>query len=481
MTLAPLGRNLLAGARLALFLPVRPFDYRVSAGQFAALLVFNFLVWVAAAAARAGFAGEFDLAALPLYMASVTLVLAAALVASLAYGAPERLLLLATALSASDPVFEVVGLVLPGIAAAAGIGAYALVALLVWIWAAALRAVAVCLGTRPGRFLKGAAAVSAMIAIAFFAFPRTDVWQTPDEEPGAPALAEERLFHLQGRLIERSLAAVQPGERGRPELYFVGFAPDASQDVFLREMRFVKRLFEERFGVAGRSVTLASSESALEEFPIASASNLGRALARVGEAMNAEEDALFLFLSAHGDREHRLSAWQPPLELAPLTPTALARMLQDAGIKWRVVVVSACFSGGYIEPLRDENSIVITAAAPERSSFGCEAGRDFTYFGQAYFRDALARTRSFTEAFEIAKAEVARREAAEGREPSLPQMWVGRAAAERLKQLGERPDEKAENDRARHGNVEHAPAHRNAPVPGQAPRREAAEPRRDSR
>src|SRR5919201_1181832 len=119
-------------------------------------------------------------------------------------------------------------------------------------------------------------------------------------------------------------------------------------------MRFVKRLFDERFGTAGHSIALISSQDALEEFPIATVTSLERALQRVGEAMHGDEDILFLFLSAHGDRIHRLSASQPPLELTPLTPTALARMLQDAGIKWRVVVVSACYSGGFIEPLRDD-------------------------------------------------------------------------------------------------------------------------------
>src|SRR2546428_3147812 len=204
-------------------------------------------------------------------------------------------------------------------------------------------------------------------------------------------------------------------------------------------MRLVKRLFDERFGTAGRSIVLASSSDALEELPIASVTNLSRALARVGRAMNADEDVLFLFLSAHGDSEHRLSAWQPPLELAPLTPTALARMLQDSGIKWRVIVISACYSGGYVEPLRDDNTVIIAAAAPDRTSFGCEAERAFTYFGQADFRDALAQTRSFAQAFEIAKELVAKQEAAEGLQPSRPQMWVGQGIAERLKQLGERP------------------------------------------
>ena len=115
-------------------------------------------------------------------------------------------------------------------------------------------------------------------------------------------------------------------------------------------------------------------------------------------------------------------------------------MLQDAGVKWRVIVVSACYSGGFIEPLRDDNTIVITASSAERSSFGCEAGRDFTYFGEAYFRDALARTKSFTRAFELARSIISEREAKEKLEPSLPQMWVGRAIAERLKNAADQPD-----------------------------------------
>jgi len=33
--------------------------------------------------------------------------------------------------------------------------------------------------------------------------------------------------------------------------------------------------------------------------------------------MNGDEDLLFLFLTAHGYRDHRLSAVQPPLEPPP--------------------------------------------------------------------------------------------------------------------------------------------------------------------
>lgn len=440
MIFPALRKNLRAGVRLACFLPVQAHDYRVSAADYATLLVFNFVLWAAAAAVHAGFAGEFSASAVPIYLAGVPLVLAAAMLIARAYREPDRLLLLATALTASDPVFELAALVLPVVAAASGLGGAVFFILLGWMWLISLRAVTACCGKRRPAFLTSAVVVSAMMAIGYFAIPRAEVWITPEEDAAPEPLAQERLFHLQGRLVEQALSSITPGKPGVPELYFVGFAPDASQDVFLSELRFVKRLFDERFGTAGRSTALASSRVALEEYPIASVTNLSRALGRVGEAMNANEDVLFLFLTAHGYEDHRLSAIQPPLELASLTPTSLSRMLQESGIKWRVIVVSACYSGGYVEPLRDDNSIVITASAADRNSFGCEHGRDFTYFGQAYFRDALAKTRSYAQAFEMAKEIVAKQEAEEKLTPSRPQMWVGPAIAARLKESAERPD-----------------------------------------
>jgi hypothetical protein len=438
--LASLVKNLIAGARLALFLRVRAYDYRASPVDFALLVLFSFGLWVAAAAARTGLDGEFDPLAIPAYMSGIVLVLAAALLVGLAYRAPGRLLLVAVALTASQPVFHVVALSLLLTGMSPALAKPVLLGFLAWIWIVSMRAVAVCVGTRRPQFLQAILVVTAMLAIDFAVLPEVEPWRSAQAETSTPPLADERLFHLQGQLIERALGAVQAGRAGVPELYFVGFAPDASQDVFVREMRFVKRLFDERFGAAGRSIALASSYDALEEFPIASVTNLERALKRMGEAMNADEDLLFLFVSAHGDPDYRLSASQPPLTLTPLTPTALARLLHDSGVKWRVIVVSACYSGGYIEPLRDANTVVITAAAPDRSSFGCEAGRDFTYFGQAFFRDALARTRSFASAFEIAKQIVAKQEAAEKLEHSMPQMWVGAAIKERLKYFADHPD-----------------------------------------
>ena len=208
----------------------------------------------------------------------------------------------------------------------------------------------------------------------------------------------------------------------------------------MREMRSVKAIVDRMFDASRRSIALVSHPSTAAQYPIATATSLRRTLAHIGTRMNVDEDVLLLYVTAHGDEGFGLSASAPPLNLAPVNPTVLARALNDAGIKWRVLVISACYSGGFIEPLKDDNTLIVTAAAANRQSFGCASGNDWTYFGEAYFNQALAQAKSFIGAFPIAVQAVARREAAEKLSPpSEPQMFVGRAIAAKLGELAATP------------------------------------------
>jgi hypothetical protein len=145
---------------------------------------------------------------------------------------------------------------------------------------------------------------------------------------------------------------------------------------------------------------------------------------------------LFLFLTSHGSEDHRLAMEFWPLQLADIDPGMLKQMLDASGIRWRVIVISACYSGGFIEPLKDSRTLIMTAADPEHSSFGCGADSDLTYFGKAYFDEALRETRSLTAAFELARKSIAAREGAQGYEPSNPQMFLGEEMAAKLRQMG---------------------------------------------
>ncbi len=433
--------NLVAGVRLAAFLPVGPLDYRVSPADFAVLFTASALFAAASSFVRGGLPGGFDLGAIPVLLSEIPLVLLACVVVAAILGRRELVLGLGTALFASDPFFEVVGTPLtfafealpPGIVMAVGY------AFLAWGLATMLRALLVFGGWRGVRTAAAGSVLACLFAAFVFALPRAEVWvPAAPEAPPAPSIADEPLFHRQQRLLDEAIAGLAPERPGVEDLYFVGVAPYSSQDVFARELAAVRELFDGRFGTVGRSIALVNSPATLGDTPIATATNLRAVLERLGRVMNAEEDVLFLFITSHGDRRHALAFELPPLTLAQLTPTALARMLADSGIKWKVLVVSACYSGGFVEPLKDANTVVITAADARSSSFGCESGRDFTYFGRAYFDDALARTFSFTEAFEAARRSVTEQERTERLAPSSPQIFVGNAMRQKLVSLERR-------------------------------------------
>jgi hypothetical protein len=108
-----------------------------------------------------------------------------------------------------------------------------------------------------------------------------------------------------------------------------------------------------------------------------------------------------------------------------VTADNLSAALRDSGIKWRVIVISACYAGGFIEALKDEHTVIIAAADADRTSFGCSDDRDFTYFGEAFYRDALPGADSLRQAFGLASVAISKREQQEGATPSKPQAFFG--------------------------------------------------------
>jgi hypothetical protein len=226
--------------------------------------------------------------------------------------------------------------------------------------------------------------------------------------------------------VEQALSELQPSADGTPQLYFVGFAGYGPEAVFKREVVAVRKLFNQRFRTAGRSVALINHASTIDEFPLASAQNLDRVLQHVGRIMDPDLDTLFLFLTSHGERA-LLAVEMPGVKLEHLTPSMLKIMLDRSGIKKRVIVISACHSGSFIPALASPTTLVIAAARADRASFGCADKREWTYFGDAYFNRALRRETSFRKAFDRARRLVERWEVRERLVPSLPQIKGGEA------------------------------------------------------
>jgi hypothetical protein len=286
-----------------------------------------------------------------------------------------------------------------------------------------------------------AAALAGLVFIAGFcwlsdaldAIP--DVW-TPREaqtaEPGGVAADGEALLFGQSGRIDEALEAVQRAKSPKSQAFFLGFAGVGDQKVFAQEVGLASRVLGERYDIGERRVSLINDERDLESAPLATVSGLKYALRGLASRMNVDQDVLFLSISSHGAQDPAIAVSNSQLTLNDLTDEDLADALRESGIKWRVIIISACYAGGFIERLRDPQTIVITAAAADRTSFGCSNDRDLTYFGEAFYRDALPSAPSLRDAFDTAKAAIGAREKREHVDASNPQAYFGKAIAEKL-------------------------------------------------
>lgn len=312
----------------------------------------------------------------------------------------------------------------------------------IWAWAVA---VAVRLGAHAG-LAGGRQAVLGTVLTATFAL---SVWQFPDTaweeraEPYVPpprlALSEET-FEAQQALFQRSVAALAPERPGVADVYALVFAPYAEEDVFLREGRMVAEVLAQRFDAQGRVLHLANHVSAVDSLPWATPRNLKRAVAAIAERMDREQDLLVVYLTSHGARDFKLAAAHPPLEVEPVSPGELRVALDEAGIRHRVIAVSACYSGGWVGPLAGDTTLVMTAADPDRTSYGCGRRSELTFFGRAVFDEQLRRTHSFERAFAAAVPLIRQREVDAGKPDgfSNPQISVGERIRPVLKAIEQR-------------------------------------------
>lgn len=244
----------------------------------------------------------------------------------------------------------------------------------------------------------------------------------------------------QGRLLDEAIAKL-PASTPEVELYTLTLAGDGKQSVFMREADYVARLLDERFAARG-GITLINHREHIAERPLATRETLRRAVQALAER-SGPEDLIFIYLTSHGSRGHELNLDQPRLQLNDLPASELAALLQPLQERHKILVISACYSGGFIPQLKTPNTLVMTAARADRVSFGCSEENDFTYFGRALFAEALNETDDLQRAFDLATEKVAEREQADGFEASEPQIWAPKAVLGHWRKLREQQAKRA--------------------------------------
>jgi hypothetical protein len=320
-----------------------------------------------------------------------------------------------------------------------GIGGCATIYALLFL-ARGLRALT---GSRQRRVALIGAACVAIFAVASDAVDAIpDVWNPSDASSAVSdetiADRETALFEQADR-IDEALESVHRGASSGPQAFFLGFAGVGDEKVFAQEVGLAARVLGERYDMDDRRLALINDERDLEHAPLASVSGLNYALRGLAKRMNVERDVLFLAISSHGSEDPAIAVANSGFPFTDLTDEDLATALHDSDIKWRVIIISACYAGGFIPALRDPQTIVITAAAADRTSFGCSNDSDLTYFGEAFYRDALPHAKTLRDAFEQAKVAIAAREQAEGETPSNPQAYFGAAMEAKLQAIGGKP------------------------------------------
>lgn len=438
----PLFRNLLAGSRLALFLPVDYDEFRFRPVEILLLLVANFVVNAAAELifwwpvsgvepwGLTAFLANWSVSILALY-AGVLLIFRG-------IRFPELLLMTLAGLPVTTLAWVPIMLLQPWYELAAAtrwvlIGLYT-----IWIVALIMRAAARLDGERVRHgfvpaILYAAAALGATIWPGDYPIFRKDVAYREETETYA-RMDIESLYYAQPAMMADALETLRPGIPGRTELFAVIAAYYPNEGVFLREAEAVTSILADRFDAGGRIVTLANSSRDPRRYPMANRHNLGTALNAIAAQIDNGEDVLLVYITSHGSRE-LISAGYWEAATPPLSGEDLALLLDGSGIENVVAVIGACKSGSFLPLLEREDRLVITASAADRNSFGCADDNEWTYFGEAFFGSALRETADLNVAFERAVEIVSSWETEAGHDPSLPQRAAGARIAPRLRAL----------------------------------------------
>jgi hypothetical protein len=251
-------------------------------------------------------------------------------------------------------------------------------------------------------------------------------------DPGGVPQQVVQLEKAQPELLKAEIARLAP-RKDAINVYALGIAGWAEQDVFIKELDGGLGSIASVLPIKDHIVKLINNRATIGTTPLASPQNFAAAVHAIGGVMNKDQDVLVLFMTSHGEQTG--FALQLPGQTVELTPQDVTTALDGEGIKNRVVIVSACFAGIFLPPLANDTTIVLTAADATHTSFGCAPERDWTYFGDALFRQSLHPGADFAQAFERARVLIQGWEIMDHDVPSNPQAHFGQALVDKLAPL----------------------------------------------
>lgn len=265
-----------------------------------------------------------------------------------------------------------------------------------------------------------------LLAVCLVILPVAGSAQAP-----APLIAADQ------QRTEQAIARLQPQREGVVDAYVVVVALD-SDPVFNREAREAGRVLARRFDAVGRTLVLAGDEGADKGDAPGTPRDLAIALQGISRLMDRQEDVLVLYSTSHGVPREGIVFKDAVRGMGLISPDRFARGMDSLGFKNRLIMLQACYSGQFVPVLEQPGTIVVTAAADDRSSFGCQAGNDWTLFGTALINHAFRQPLPLDIQFRRAIALIATAESKAELQPSNPQVSIGGDTAGWVKALDAR-------------------------------------------
>ena len=237
-----------------------------------------------------------------------------------------------------------------------------------------------------------------------------------------------------------ALAKLPPQRPGVVDTYVLSVSL-WNEPVFENEAREAANVLARRYDAAERTIVLSAGrgQGIARTFPSFSPNNFNAALGRIGKLADPNEDLVIVFITSHGSPDGNVVAQEKGRLMGGIRAINLRTSLQQAGIRTKLLLISACFAGNYILPFSNDDTVVLTAAAADKTSFGCAPQRDWTYFGDAMFNHALRGGEGIIDAFNMARGIITKWE------NDLHAAWAAKSASQRAQEQEPQPSNPQQN------------------------------------
>lgn len=222
-------------------------------------------------------------------------------------------------------------------------------------------------------------------------------------------------------------AKAQIAQDPSPRLLLAGFAMDDRSEAFRHDVLLAEVVAHQidPQAVVFKLVNPVPGQEA--DLPYATKENTEAVLKTLGE-LARPQDKVMLLMSTHGN-VGLLAVHAGRAPIGAVRTADLQRWLEPLRGQPTFLVISSCYSGSFIEPLRQVSRMILTASAKDRASFGCQPNSNNTFFVKELLRQPTLLTQSVRQLMTHASAGVATLETKMGLSPpSSPSFFFGAAA-----------------------------------------------------